>query len=53
MRSSSHDSYDFFPILFFLNLLHMDAFYDVVIDKCLLSSLFPGLLASRTGDICH
>lgn len=43
----------FSQFFFFLNLLHMDVFYDVVIDKCLLSSLFPGLLASRTGDICH
>lgn len=31
----------------------MDALSDTVIDKCLLSSLFPGLLASRMGGICH
>lgn len=44
----------FFPQLFFFkNPLHMNALSDVVIDKCVLSSLFPGLLASRMGDICH
>lgn len=52
VRSRSHDSYDFFPVLFF-NPLHMDALSDDVVDKCLLLSSFSGLLASRMGDIFH